>query len=130
VKQIKRVLIFMGAAMLAACATQAPAPSPGTSAVNGNAPVSAAPVLATNTSASSAPARIPFGYQRIVGSDGTEMYCRNDLDTSSRVARTRVCLTAAQLAAEQQNSQDFIDGVQLHGGASTMTGTPGAGVAY
>jgi hypothetical protein len=129
VKQLKGFLILTGAAVLVACATQAPAPSTG-NAANGNAPVSTAPVLTTNTSGSSAPMKVPFGYERVVQSDGTEVYCRNDLDTSSRVARTRVCLTAAQLQAQQQNSQDFINGVQAHGAASTINSTPGGMGAY
>jgi hypothetical protein len=124
-KQMTSLVILAGAAVLVACATQGPAPSTG-NASNGNAPVSTAPVLATNTSGSSAPMKVPFGYERVVQSDGTEVYCRNDLDTSSRVARTRICLTAAQLQAQQQNSQDFINNVQQHAGASTINNTPGA----
>ena len=70
---------------------------------------------------------IPYGYQHIVLPDGEERYCRNDVDTGSRVARTKVCLTAAQLKASQDNSQDFMNSVQGHGAAATATGTPGAG---
>jgi hypothetical protein len=131
VKQGIGFLILTGALLLAACATQGTAPASGSSVVNGTAPVSTAPVLTTNTSGSSAPAfKAPFGYETVVQSDGTVVYCRNDLDTSSRVARTRVCMTAAQLQAQQQNSQDFINGVQAHGAASTINSTPGGGGAY
>jgi hypothetical protein len=123
VKQLMGFLILTGAAVLVACATEAPAPATGNT-VNG------APTVAANAAPSSAPMRVPYGYTRVVEPDGTEVYCRYDLDTNSRVARTKVCLTAAQLAVDQQNSQDFINSVQQHGGASTQTGTPGAGAAY
>jgi hypothetical protein len=125
-KQMTSLVILAGAAVLVACATQGTAPASGSSVVNGTAPVSTAPVLSTNTSGSSAPFKAPFGYETVVQSDGTVVYCRNDLDTSSRVARTRVCMTAAQLQAQQQNSADFINGVQAHGAASTINNTPGA----
>jgi len=47
---------------------------------------------------------IPYGYQTVM-MNGEPMYCRNDADTGSRVTRTKVCLTAAQLKASQDNSQ-------------------------
>ena len=122
-KQVMGFLILTGAAVLVACATQAPAPATGNT-VNGT------PTVAASAAASSAPQRVPYGYTRVLQPDGSELFCRYDVDTSSRVARTKVCLTAAQLAADQQNSQDFINDVQRHGGAATSTGTPGAGAAY
>jgi len=128
VKQIKGFLILTGAAVLVACATEAPTPATG-SAVNGNAAVAGNTIAASSAPGSSAPMRVPYGYTRVVTSDGTEVFCRYDLDTSSRVARTKVCLTAAQLAVDQQNSQDFIRNVQQHGAGINDPTTPGAGGA-
>jgi len=78
-----------------------------------------------NPSAAASPATFhaPFGYEKVTLSDGTVRYCRNDLDTDSRVKRTRVCLTEAQLTASQDNSQNFVDEVQRHGVGATSTGT-------
>jgi hypothetical protein len=114
-RHINRFVILGGAAALAACATQAPAP----------ATVPALPVTAA-VPAPTEKVTIPYGYQKVV-MNGEERYCRNDVDTGSRVARTKVCLTAAQLKASQDNSQDFMNNVQGHGVAATATGTPGAG---
>ena len=74
--------VFAGAAALGGCATRAPDPS------------------------------IPSGYRRVVTAQGAELFCRSDLDPGSHVQRTTVCLTAAQLKANQENSQDFITDVQ------------------
>jgi hypothetical protein len=112
IRKIGTFMTLMAAAMLVACATPAPAPQPPPAA-----PAAEHAELF----------RAPFGYEHVVLSDGTERYCRNDLDTGTRVARTRVCLTQAQLEASQSNSQSFIDDVQRHGAAAIATGTPGVG---
>jgi hypothetical protein len=118
VRHVKSFLVLAGAAALVACATQAPTPEP----------VAAHTVVANpSAAASEGPFKAPFGYEKVVGDDGVDRYCRNDLDTNSRVKRTRVCLTEAQLKASQDNSQSFMDDIQRHGGAATATGTPGAG---
>lgn len=115
---VRSFLVFVGTAALVACATPAPTPAP-----------VAAHTLPANPAAAtpSGPFKTPFGYEKVVGDDGVERYCRNDLDTNSRVKRTRVCMTEAQLKASQDNSQSFMDDIQRHGGAATATGTPGAG---
>ncbi len=112
-KQISHLPFLAG---LAACATQAPAP----------ATIPAVPVAAS-APAPTEKVTVPFAYQRVVLDNGEERFCRNDLDTGSRVARTRVCLTAAQLKASQDSSQDFMNQVQTHGVGATSTGTPGVG---
>ncbi len=119
-KRVLNAAILAGAATLVACATPAPAPER-------LAPAAAvAPnVIAPPTAATGSPEKIPFGYQRVVLSNGEERFCRNDLTTGSRTERTKVCLTAAQLKASQDNSQDFINSVQAHGGQSTPSTTPG-----
>ena len=117
-RQINQFIMLAGAAMLVGCATQAPAP----------ATVAALPEKASGTvPAPTEKVTIPYGYQHIVLPDGEERYCRNDVDTGSRVARTKVCLTAAQLKASQDNSQDFMNSVQGRAAVATATGTPGAG---
>jgi hypothetical protein len=122
-----------GAVALVACATPASAP-PAAVAANAPAiaPVSApASVSATNAPAVSATdkATIPYGYERVVLSNGEERFCRNELITGSRTQHQRVCMTMAQLQASEKDSQDFINNVQSHGGAVTSQTTPGAGGA-
>jgi hypothetical protein len=112
-RQINRFVILAGAATLVGCATQGP-PTVRTEPVTQLAPTPTEKVT------------IPYGYQKIT-LNGEDRYCRNDLDTGSRVARTKVCLTAEELKHSQDNSQDFINGVQGHGGIATATGTPGMG---
>jgi len=114
-RQVNRFVILAGAATLGACATQAPAP----------ATVPAVPVVAAAPTPTEK-VTVPYGYTTVVV-DGETRYCRNDLDTGSRVARTKICYNAAQLKASQDNSQDFMNQVQTHGVGATSTGTPGAG---
>jgi hypothetical protein len=54
------------------------------------------------------------GYTRVV-IDGQERYCRDDVATGSHTERHTVCLTRAQVAAEQVRAQDFIEKVQRLG---------------
>jgi hypothetical protein len=119
VKHVNGFLMVTAAAVLVACATQGPAPSSGTSAVNGNAPTTTVAASATSSTGSSSQFKIPDGYTRVVKSDGTELYCRSETDTGSRVAKSTVCLTAAQLQAQQQGSQDLINSLQDQAGART-----------
>ncbi len=88
-RRVTNLGILACAATLVACATQAPGPS------------------------------IPSGYTRVVTPQGAELFCRSELDAGSHVQRTTVCLTAAQLKATQENSQDFITDVQ---GGSKLNG--------
>ncbi|HEV2701882.1 MAG TPA: hypothetical protein VGV09_09650 [Steroidobacteraceae bacterium] len=82
-RKINHCAIFAGAALLAACATQAPAP--------------------TQTSAEKF--NVPVGFRKAMV-NGQEEYCRNDVDTGSRISRTTTCYTLAQLKAEQANNQN------------------------
>jgi hypothetical protein len=88
-KRVRTFAVLAGAAALVACATQATDPS------------------------------LPSGYRRVVTAQGAELFCRSDLDAGSHVQRTTVCLTAAELKASQENSQDFITDVQ---GGSKLSG--------
>ena len=84
---IARIIIAMGALAIAACATQSPASQQGSSA------------------ASSESSGVPKGYShRVV--DGQELYCRNDVDTGSRVSRSEVCLTREQIDEQEQANRD------------------------
>jgi hypothetical protein len=65
------------------------------------------------------------GYTRVMVS-GKELYCRNDVATGSRTERHTVCLTPAQVAAQQVKAQDYINKVQGLGG---LTGVPGGGMS-
>jgi len=125
VRHIISFLVFAGAAVLGACATQAPTPTPTP------LPVATHTVPANPAAAASAATfHAPFGYVKVLLSDGTVRYCRNDLDTDSRVKRTRVCMTEAQLTASQDNSQNFMDDVQRHGVGAGSTGTPANGMGH
>ncbi len=105
-------LMFTCAAALFGCATPA------------EGPAAAKPAA---TAANPDTVRIPYGYVKVLLHNGEERFCRNDLVPGSRTERTRVCLTAEQLKASQDNSQKFIQDVQQRGAGSTMTGMPGAG---
>jgi hypothetical protein len=109
------------AAALVGCATPAEAPR---AVAAHTVPANPAAASATKTF------HAPFGYEKVSLSDGSVRYCRNDLDTDSRVKRTRVCMTQEQLTASQDNSQDFIDDVQRHGVGATSTGTPANGMGH
>jgi hypothetical protein len=118
-KQVNRFFILVSAAALvAACATEAPAPAPESHQIAVASTDSTHPGLKTS------------GYKKKVV-EGQEMYCRNDLVTGSRTEHEgEKCYTADQLQEIQDNSQKFIDSVQGHGSQATSTGTPGAGGPY
>ncbi len=70
------------------------------------------------------------GYTRVV-IDGQERYCRNDVATGSHTERHTVCLTSAQVAAEQVRAQDFIEKVQRLGAlGNTPTNMGGMSPAH
>lgn len=112
-KQLPRFVLVTGAAVLVGCATQAPAPAPPAAA--------AMPVAAATPSAT----KVPYGYERVVLSNGEERFCRNEQAPDSRTAHQRVCLTAAQLQADQDSSQDYIKQLQRQSATSTRYCTPG-----
>lgn len=97
---VTRFLILAGALMLAACASQAPGPSTTT---GGSQHAAAA------GSATASGHVIPSGYRREVV-NGEERFCRDDLDTGSRVQRTKVCLTWEELQAQERANIQFYRG--------------------
>jgi hypothetical protein len=130
--RITGFLMSTCAAVLVGCATSAAGPAAAPAAAPAAVPaasVAAKPAATAAAAATPDTVKIPYGYVKIVLDNGEMRYCRNDLVPNSRVEHNRVCLTAEQLKASQDNSQNFIDSVQQHGGASTMNGTPGAGGA-
>ncbi|HEV2703559.1 MAG TPA: hypothetical protein VGV09_18180 [Steroidobacteraceae bacterium] len=111
-RELKICFILAGTALLVACTTEAPAPP--------TVPSHPTTVVIAPTEN----VKLPDGYFKATV-NGEERYCRNDLDTGTRVARTKVCLTAAQLKAIQDGSQDFMNQVQNHMGiGATTTGAP------
>jgi len=94
------LLILAGALTLAACASQAPEPSTTTA---GSRHAAAA------GSATASGHVIPSGYHREVV-NGEERFCRDDLDTGSRVQRTKVCLTWEELQARERSNMQFYRG--------------------
>jgi hypothetical protein len=115
VRVVNGLIILAGVTALAACATSGSEPA----TIRAEPAKSAAPTPTEKVT-------IPYGYQTVM-MNGEPMYCRNDVDTGSRVTHTRVCLSAAQLKASQDNSQDFMNSVQRNGAAASATGTPGMG---
>jgi len=94
------------AVLLAGCATQAPAPS-------------ATPAQAHTASDKF---EVPIGYQKVMV-NGEAHYCRSDVDTGSRITRTRVCYTMAQLEAEQAETQrNLSNQIQNANGYGTAIG--------
>lgn len=113
-KALNNCFIPAATALLVACATQAPAPDT----------LPARPVAAS-VPAPTEKLTVPSGYEKVMFKDGEERYCRNDVDTGSRVARSRVCLTAAQLKAVQENSANYLNDVQGRSGLIIgVTGAP------
>jgi hypothetical protein len=53
-------------------------------------------------------------YTRVV-INGQELYCRNDMAAGSRAERHTVCLTSAQVAAQEVRAQSYIENVQRSG---------------
>lgn len=121
-RKVKRFVILAGAATLVGCATEAPAPAPAPAPATIPAlPVTAAAATPTEK------VKLPAGYTKVMV-NGEARYCRDDVDTGSRVAHTKVCLTQEQLDASQSGSQDILNQLQNRNGiGATMTGAP-AGV--
>lgn len=113
------LLILTCAAALVACASQAPTVA--------SPPVSHVEALTSDSAKVQDKFNVPYGYRRVVASDGQERFCRTDVHTGSLAQKTTVCLTRHQLQALQDNSQTFIQNVQRAGGESTKTLMPGAG---
>jgi hypothetical protein len=110
-REIKHCFILAGTAMLVACATQAPAP-----AINAAAPATASVPASTDKFAA------PYGYTKVT-MNGEERYCRTDVDSGSHLARVRVCYTAAQLKAVQDQDQaDLTNQIQKGNGPGASTG--------
>jgi hypothetical protein len=110
-RKIELCFIFAGAALLVACATQAPAP--------------------TQTQAQTAGEKfsIPIGYRK-TKVNGMDKYCRTDVDTGSRLSRTTVCYTMAQLQEQAADSQNNIQNQMQNAnglGTAVGAGAPSAG---
>lgn len=94
-------LILTSVLTIAACASQGPGTSTGPGSSR-NAAVAGSATTGAHV--------IPSGYHREVV-DGEERFCRNDLDTGSRVQRTKVCLTWDELQARERSDVRFYQGL-------------------
>jgi hypothetical protein len=126
-KTVTCFIILVGTTASVLCAAQPPEPS-------SSAPRASSAPQATSGALQSSSAPLPpvlgkvggyGGYTRIVNG-GQEVYCRNELVSGSHAERHTVCLTPAQVAAQQVGAQDFIDKVQHLG---TVAGTPANGTS-
>jgi hypothetical protein len=121
--QAPALLILAGAVALVACASQGPkTPAPTTP----SPPASHVEALTTDSAKVQDKFAVPYGYRRVVASDGQQRFCRTDFHTGSLAQKTTVRLTRHQLQALQDDSQTFIQNVQRAGGESTKTFMPGA----
>ena len=100
---VTRFVISAVTSGLTACASQAPATS--------SAPVSAAATPQSDATS------IPKGYRRVVR-DGEERFCRYDNKTGSRTEKIEVCLTQAELQAEQSGDESRTQQAHQNAGAS------------
>jgi len=112
-KTITGFIFLVAAAVCTACATQESATLP--SHPEGQA------TAAQRSAFEKKPGDNYPGYQRIVV-NGQERYCRNDLATGSHTERKAVCLTEAQMKAEQLRAQEFL--LQVERTAATMPQSP------
>ncbi|MEJ0007947.1 MAG: hypothetical protein WDM77_16685 [Steroidobacteraceae bacterium] len=107
-RQIKIFTILACTVALGACATPAPAPAPAPEVVAAHT-VPAAKTVDGNSF------KLPAGYTRVLFRDGVERFCRNDLTTGSRTEHDMVCLTAAELQAQEARTRDQISTYQQNG---------------
>lgn len=107
-KQLTSFVILMGAATLAACASQAPATSTGTGAGPESIPATASAVPGKDQIVTRE------GYRRVV-INGQERFCQIEPVLGSHVEKVDVCLTAAQLQARAETSREFIEQLERWG---------------
>jgi hypothetical protein len=101
-RQITTCVILMGAAALVACASQTPTPAPKAATATTHA---TAPATALVAQQGQKPASFS-GYRRVV-KNGQELFCRNEIVTGSNI-KQQTCLTRAQIEAQQNNSQQYL----------------------
>lgn len=134
---MKHIAGFMmataAAAVLVGCATSASGPPPAVAAAPPPVAVvpatNNAPAVATQTSTSTSKFATPYGYEKVVASNGDVKYCRNDVAPGSRLSHEKVCMTQAQLEANQNDTRDYMNQAQRQGASSTTQMVPGAGGA-
>ncbi len=115
-KQVTGCLLAMTTSMLVACAANPPAAPTPTTHETAAAAASAAPPKSDF--------KIPAGYRQAM-INGQERFCRKSVVTGSRVSNGEVCLTAAQLQAQQEQSESALQGMQ-RAGANKSACTGGA----
>lgn len=106
-ERILAVSVAMAAALLViGCATP-----PASSAVTAAAAAKPAP-LAQTASASESKRAGSYGNYRVVKRDGVEIYCKRELVTGSRTNMAETCLTAQQMEAQKNGTDEFLRRVQ------------------
>jgi hypothetical protein len=110
-------VILAGSALLAACVSHVPAPA----AANARAAIPSAAPAARGKQASST----LKDYQRVVV-NGQAYFCRYEVVTGSLI-KQQVCLTRAQLTAQRQAAQRFVQRAQQYSSTCTTALTPGGG---
>jgi hypothetical protein len=116
-RPIRTFVILSGAAVLVACASQAPAPATAT----GHA---VAPATALAAGQQKHPTSFP-GYTRVVD-NGREMFCRYETPTGSQI-RQQTCVTRSQLESEQNDAQQTLQNSLQN--SQTCTAGYGQGLA-
>jgi hypothetical protein len=137
-KAVTCFIILVGAAASVLCAAQPAGTLPAATQASSApvqitlAPPRAAPAASERNAAATQnvlPGPLPelhgtrgdyAGYTRFV-INGQELECRNDVATGSRTERHMVCLTPAQVAAQQVRAQDYVNKVQRSGALSTFS---------
>jgi hypothetical protein len=84
----------------------------------GFAPPRAAPSAAVSPAAAQQPAQVTVDGKRQIAVNGQTLTCRDDVATGSHTERHSVCLTQAQLQAEQLKAQRYIQDAQKAGALS------------
>jgi hypothetical protein len=116
-RELTGFVVLTVASAVIACAAQAQSTSPATQAVSAKAQATSP----ASQSASAAPQKdeaTPHGYDLVLV-HGKRLFCRMQPVTGTRF-RQKVCLTKAQLQAEQDNTQRFIQNVQRMGAVGTQ----------
>lgn len=94
------------ALLVVGCATP-----PASSAVTAAATTKPAPLVQT-ASASESKRAGSYGDYRVVKRDGVEIYCKRELVMGSRTNMTETCLTAQQMEAQKNGTDEFLRRVQ------------------
>ncbi len=103
-REAASVVILTVASLLVGCAAQVPSTLPGAGASHAGLAAAASAATRSNDDVTAR------GYDVVVVK-GRKLFCRTQSTTDSHIKRT-VCLTLAQLKAEQENTRQLLEGMQ------------------